>query len=61
VEELVDFLCCKLASLPMNYLGFPLGSFFKVAMVRSLDLKEWRKDWLDGRNFTCLKVASHTS
>ena len=30
VEELAMDLCCKVSSLPMNYLGLPLGSSFKA-------------------------------
>ena len=30
LEELADFLCCKIGSFPMNYLGMPLGFSFKA-------------------------------
>lgn len=30
VEALAKFLCCKVSSFPITFLGLPLGSFFKA-------------------------------
>ena len=32
-SQLADILCCHIGSLPMSYLGLPLGASFKVSMV----------------------------
>ncbi len=33
LEDLVQILCCKIASLPMRYLGLPLGATIKVKSI----------------------------
>jgi hypothetical protein len=33
LEELADILGCKTATLPMKYLGLPLGAHFKVQSI----------------------------
>lgn len=33
VDELAEIMHCKIGSLPMNYLGMPLGSSYKEVAV----------------------------
>jgi hypothetical protein len=33
VEGLARILCCKISSLPMKYLGLPLGASFKAKFI----------------------------
>ena len=33
LQVLADILCCRIGSLPMNYLGMPLGSSFKSTLI----------------------------
>jgi hypothetical protein len=33
LRVLADILCCRIGSLPMNYLGMPLGSTFKSTLI----------------------------
>ena len=40
IEELVDVLGCKWGSLPMKYLGLPLGDKFKERMIWNAILKK---------------------
>ena len=43
VEELAAVLCCKVSSLPINFLGLPLGSIFKahqLMMIRESNITE---------------------
>ena len=45
VEDIVtldDTLCCKIGSLPMNYLGMPMGSPYKARMVWNPNLQDYR-------------------
>ena len=43
VEELAAVLCCKVSSLPITFLGLPLGSIFKahqLMMIRESNITE---------------------
>ena len=43
VEELAAVLCCKVSSLPITFLGLPLGSIFKahqLMMIRESNIAE---------------------
>ena len=42
--ELVALLGCRQASLPMNYLGLPLGAKFKDRAIWNSILEKWRED-----------------
>jgi hypothetical protein len=33
IDALANILCCKVSSLPINYLGMPLDSSFKSILV----------------------------
>lgn len=33
MAELTDILCCRIGSLPMNYLAMPSGASFKAIIV----------------------------
>jgi hypothetical protein len=63
LEELADILGCKTATLPMKYLGLPLGAHFKVQsicdpVVEKLErrLARWKRLYLSkGGRFTLIK------
>ena len=53
VKALAAILCCKVGSLPMNYLGMPLGASFKAksmwnSILEKMErrLAEWRTLYL---------------
>lgn len=48
-ECLADILCCRLGSLPMTYLGMPLGAQFKKISIWNFFYRE------DGKEIICLK------
>ena len=43
LEDLAQILCCKIASLPMRYLGLPLGATFKVKSIWNLIIERMEK------------------
>jgi hypothetical protein len=62
-SQLADILCCNIGSLPMMYLGLPLGASFKASMVWNPVLEKvekrlagWKKLYLSkGGRLTLLK------
>ena len=44
IEEIREILGCKLARLPMKYLGLPLGSNFKDKTIWNSVLERWKED-----------------
>ena len=42
MAELAITLSCKIGSLPMNYLGMPMGSPYKERMVWNPNLQDYR-------------------
>ncbi len=62
-SQLADILCCNIGSLPMMYLGLPLGASFKASMVWKPVLEKvekrlagWKKLYLSkGGRLTLLK------
>jgi hypothetical protein len=60
---LADILCCRIGSLPMSYLGLPLGASFKASSVWNPILEKverrlagWKKLYLSkGERLTLLK------
>ena len=54
VQALAEILGCRIGSLPMTYLGMPLG-----ARPLLFGILYWRKEsvsWLGGRSCICQKV-----
>jgi len=53
VEDLAHLLGCRVASLPMKYLGFAVGCLiFGMELLR-----KWNVGWLVGRNFIYRRVV----
>jgi hypothetical protein len=47
VEELTNILGCRVSSLPMKYLGLPLGASYKATSIWN-DIIEKMERWLAG-------------
>ena len=43
IQTLASILQCKVGSLPMTYLGMPLGTLFKIASIWNLILERMEK------------------
>ena len=43
LDALANFLQCRVGSLPMKYLGMPLGTLFKIASIRNTILEKMEK------------------
>ena len=43
IHNLANILQCKVASLPMIYLGIPLGTMYKIASIQNLILERMEK------------------
>jgi hypothetical protein len=64
LRVLADILCCCIGSLPMNYLGMPLGSTFKSTLIwnpfiekMEYRLAGWKRLYLStGGRLTLLRV-----
>ena len=55
VEALAQVLGGRIASLPMKYLGLPLGARYKSKEFRILSWKKWNGDWLVGKETIFLR------
>jgi hypothetical protein len=44
VEELASILGCGVASLPLKYLGLPLGAKYKTLICGIALLRIWKRD-----------------
>jgi hypothetical protein len=60
---LAHLLGCRVASLPMKYLGLPLGASYKAVLLIKLclfgmvSLRKWNESWLDGSECICQRVV----
>jgi hypothetical protein len=46
ISVFVGIFCCKVGCLPMNYLGIPLGSSYKVKAVWNPFIEKWSGRYL---------------
>jgi hypothetical protein len=44
VSGLARILGCRVSSLPLKYLGLPLGALFKAKSIGILSLRKWREN-----------------
>lgn len=59
IEHLASDLGCQISSLPMKYLGLPLGASFKAKYLGLL-LSVCKGDKLIGRKCICQRGLSYT-
>ena len=45
IGDLADILGCKTASLPMKYLGLPLGTKYKAKAIWNPIVENWKDVW----------------
>jgi len=45
IEELATVLCCNISSLPLRYLGLPLGAPFKSKAIWDGVVRKWKRGW----------------
>ena len=57
VHALSKILGCRIGSLPMTYLGIPLGAFHSPLLLGILSWRNFIENWPGGRNCICLKVV----
>ena len=57
VHALSKILGCQIGSLPMTYLGIPLGASHKSPSIWNPILGNFTGNWLGGRSCICLKVV----
>jgi hypothetical protein len=57
VESLAYILGSRIVSLPMTYLGMPLGAFLNLFLFGMGLLRKWREGWLIGRSFIYPRVV----
>lgn len=57
LQFLAYMLGCKVANLPMSYLGMLLGASYKSSSIWNPILKNFERDWLDGRSCIFQKVV----
>ena len=57
VESLAGIFRCKVAMLPMTYLGLPLGATFKLKAIWTGVLERWRGGWQGGKDCIFLREA----
>ena len=57
LDALANILQCRMGSLPMKYLGMPLGTSFKTASIWNPILEKWRRSHLDGSVSIYLRVV----
>jgi hypothetical protein len=53
VESLANIFGCRVAMLPMKYLGLPLGASYKSTSIWSGIVEKWKGVWLVGRGCIC--------
>jgi hypothetical protein len=51
------FWGCRIGSLPMTYLGMPLGASFKSISIWNVVIEKVERGWLVGRNFIYPRVV----
>ena len=58
ISRLANILCCCIGTLPLTYLGMPLGASFKAVSVWNLIIKKIEWKWLGcGRGYIYRKVV----
>ena len=57
IDDLASILSCRVGSLPMKYLGMPLGTPFKTASIGTPFWRRWRRSCLVGSVYICLRVV----
>ena len=55
IDVLANILSCRVGSLPMKYLGMPLGTLFKIASIWNPIWRRWRRSCLVGSIYICLR------
>jgi hypothetical protein len=50
VDRLASIFGCRVAGLPMKYLGFPLGVPYKSTTIWNELSRKWKGNWQVGRN-----------
>ncbi len=55
LSYLADILSCRMGTLPMTYLGMPLGSSLRLWECGILLLKRLNAGWQGGRSCICLR------
>jgi hypothetical protein len=56
-ERLADILGCGFATLPVKYLGLPLGASYKSTHIWDGSLRRLNIVWLVGKGCISLKVV----
>ena len=57
IQSLANILQCRVGSLPMIYLGMPLGYLHKTASIWIRSLRGWKRSFQAGSDFICQKVV----
>ena len=57
VEALVGVFRCKVAKLPMTYLGVSLGATLQQKKFGLVCWRKWSGDWLGGKDYIFLRGA----
>jgi hypothetical protein len=58
VGGLAGILGCRVSSLPMKYIGLPLGLHLKQNQLGIVLFKSWNVAWQVERGCICLRVVS---
>jgi hypothetical protein len=57
VDRLASIFGCRVAGLPMKYLGFPLGAPYKSTTIWNKLSRKWEGNWQVGRNCIYQRVG----
>ena len=57
LDALANILHCRVGSLPMKYLGMPLKTFFKTALIWNPFWRRWRRNYRVGSVSIYLRVV----